>query len=290
VREIGWISWIVVILVVLILLNLPDVVSGRVKAVLREAVAPLQQVFSVFSFRVKEAVTALRGIGGAVRENREMAGELTRLRGHVRHLHEVENENIELRNQLLFSRRSERELVPCEVIGRDISGWWHSVRLWNGRSDGLQTNQAAITADGLVGKVIDVSSHTSDVLLISDPKCRISVRISRTGSFGISVGRGSSLAGEAMCQLDFIDKNSEVRPGDEVVTSGLGGVFPRGLLVGYIEKVFQDESGLYQSAEIVPTADLGKLAYVFVISEQEEPAEALLRRKELESDLEMVTP
>ncbi|NCC52254.1 MAG: rod shape-determining protein MreC [Spartobacteria bacterium] len=281
----------VIILVLVALLNLPDAVSGRVKDALREGVAPLQQVFSVFSFRIKEAGTALRGLGGAVRENREMAAELTRLRGYVRHLREVENENIELRNQLLFSRRSERELIPCEVIGRDISGWWHSVRLWNGRADGVETNQAVITSDGLVGKVMDVSAHTSDVLLISDPNCRISVRISRTGSFGISTGRGASLSGEPLCQLDFIDKNSEIRPGDEVTTSGLGGVFPRGLLVGYIENVTQDESGLYQSAHIVPTADLGKLAYVFVVSEKEDPAEALLRQKEeMESELEVAVP
>jgi rod shape-determining protein MreC len=285
----GWISWLVLGLVLMVMFNLPGSFSGGVKATLREGLAPLQQVFSVFSFRVKEAVTILRGLGGAVRENREMAAELVRLRGQVRNLQAVESENIELRTQLNFVRRTERELIPCEVIGRDISGWWQTIRLWNGTVEGIRVDQAVITPDGLVGRVIDVSARTADVLLISDPTCKVSVRISRTGSFGILSGRGASTAGEPVCRMAFIDKTSPVRAGDEVVSSGLGGVFPRGLLVGYVEQVFQDPSGLYQYADVVPKADLGRLSYVFIVYEQEDPVEALLRRRE-EQLLEEVMP
>jgi rod shape-determining protein MreC len=70
--------------------------------------------------------------------------------------------------------------------------------------------------------------------------------------------------------MTFINKNVAIRPGDEVLTSGMGGVFPKGLLIGYVEDVYKDDSGLYQHADVVPKADLGVLAYVFVVTEASE--------------------
>jgi len=248
------------------ILNLPLSASRRLKGVVREAVSPLQDVVSSFSFRIKEAGRALRGLGGLARENREMSAELIRLRQRVGELVLVERENFELRSQLNFGRRSGLNLICCEVIGRDLSGWWETVRIGQGHTDGVYEKQAVVTPDGLVGKTMDVSPHTADVFLISDPKCRVSARIRRTGAFGVVAGRGVAWNGNAGCRMDFINANIAVRPGDEVVTSGLGGVFPKGLVIGYVEKAYRDASGLYQYADIVPKADLGRLSYVFVVS------------------------
>jgi rod shape-determining protein MreC len=160
-------------------------------------------------------------------------------------------------------------MIPCNVISRNISGWWNTVRLGKGHADGIKGNHAVISPDGFVGKTIEASKHTSEVLLICDPACRISAKIKSTHIFGLVRGTGVNLKGHPVARMDFINKDAEVRVGDEVVTSGLsgeGGVSPKGVHIGYIVKVNQDESGLFQSAEIAPSATVSLLDYVFVVS------------------------
>lgn len=278
-RERSIVLWVVLGAVLLAVLNLPDAVSRPAKAVVREAIAPLQGAVSGFGRKVREGFRSLRGIGDAITENRKMAAELVRLRSEVRDLQALDRENIQLRAQLAFFRASERRLVPCEVIARDISGWWQTVRLGKGTGDGVGPNMAVVSSDGLVGKTVDVSSRTSDVLLISDPACKVAAQIARTGAFGVLEGTGPSGSGQAVCRMKFINRNIPVLAGDEVVTSGLGGIFPRGLLIGYVDKIFTDESGLFQQADVIPKADLGMLTYAFVVSEQANPVDEYLKRR-----------
>jgi len=267
--------------ILLVLLNLPAPVSRKVESSVREGISPLQQAVSGFGARIKEALIALRGLGGLARENRELSSEMVRLQNETRLLRSLAAENSELRKQLGFAQRNVNEYIPCEVTGRDVSGWWQTIRLSKGVGDRVGENRAVISAEGLVGKTIDVSVHTADVLLISDPACKVSAKISRTGAFGIVTGRGVSPRGRAVCRMEFINKNISVLPGDEVFTSGLGGVFPQGLLIGYVEKVYTDRDGLYQSAEIEPKADLGMVSYVFVES-RGDPVDEFMRARRQE--------
>ncbi len=281
-RDNSLIVWVALIAILLVVLNLPEPVSGRAKAAFREGVAPLQGALTSLSRTVSESVRSIRGIGGLVAENRQMAEELVRLRNEVRDLRALEKDNAELREQLQFLRGGNRPLVPCEVIARDITGWWQTIRLGKGSTDGIAPNMAVITSDGLVGRTVDVSLRTCDVLLISDPSCKVSARIARTGSFGLVNGAGPSGSGQKTCQMQFVNKDVPVLAGDEVITAGLGGVFPKGLLVGYVDQVRKDDSGLYQEASIIPKADLGTLTYVFVIAEQGNPIDDYLRQKKAE--------
>lgn len=273
----GLITWLLILAFVLLLLNMPAVVSDWTKSTVRGSVAPLQHILGAGALRLDESITVFRGLGGMIRKNREMSEELIQLRTHVRALEAAENENLQLRAQLHFAQRSSRHLIPCEVIGRDTSGWWHSIRLGAGGRDGLFPDSAVITSDGLVGRTMEVSARVTDVLLLSDPGCRVSAQISRTGAHGILDGRGDPLDGLARCRLRFINKNIPARAGDEVVTLGLGGVYPQGLLIGYVEKVYLDKGGLYQYADVIPKADIGMLNYVFVVTEEEDTLADLLR-------------
>lgn len=273
----GLITWLVILAFVLLLLNLPAAVSDWTKSLVRGSVAPLQHVLGAVTLRFGESVTVFRGLGGMIRKNREMAEELIQLRTRVRALESAENENLRLRSELHFAQRSSRHLIPCEVIGRDTSGWWHSIRLSGGSRDGIFRDSAVITSDGLVGRTAEVSKRVSDVLLISDPACKVSAQISRTGAHGILEGTGSPFDGHARCRMRFINKNIPARAGDEVVTSGLGMIYPQGLLIGYVEKVYLDSGGLYQYADVIPKANLGMLTYVFVVSEEEDTMADLLR-------------
>jgi len=271
-REKGLIVWIMLAAVLLAVLNLPESVSQQVKAAIRDGVAPLQAAITGLGRGLREAGRALRGSGGRAAENRRLAAELVNLRNEVRELKALERENAGLRQQLRFFSKSALNLLPCEVIARDITGWWQTIRLNKGTADGVLPNMAVITTDGLVGKTVSVSARTADVLLISDPTCQVSAQIARTEAYGVVSGRGPA-SRQVFCRMAFINKDIAVQPGDEVITSGLGGVFPRGLPIGSVDKITRDAGGLYQTAEVVPRADLKLLEYVFVVQESEPGAQ-----------------
>ena len=212
-----------------------------------------------------EGASHVRGLGSLFTENQRLAGEVTRLQGDVRELKALAQENDALRRQLQFLQRVPRSLMACEVIARDQDGWWQAIRLNKGSKDTVQKDLAVVSVEGLVGKTVDVSENTAEVLLISDPSCKVAAQISRTGSFGILSGRGPSWRGQVICKMEFINKSIPIQAGDEVITSGLGGIFPKGLLIGYVDKVFMDHSGLYQHADIISKSDLGRLQYAFVV-------------------------
>ncbi len=263
----------------LVALNVPSSVSQHTKAVLREGIAPIQGLITSFSLSLEETIKSIRGLGDLSVQNQKLSAEVIRMRNEVWQLKALEKENVELRKQLDYQQKTTRELIPCEVIGRDISGWWQTIRLGKGSSQGVSVPRAVVTSDGVVGKTMDVSPRTCDILLLSDPSCRVATQVSRTKTFGIVRGQGVSWNREVVLRMEFINKDSPIRLGDEVVTSGLGGVFPRGLLLGYVDEVVLDRSGLYQSATLIPTADLGGVTYAFVVTEEEDPIESLLRRR-----------
>ncbi|MDZ4198420.1 MAG: rod shape-determining protein MreC, partial [Kiritimatiellia bacterium] len=247
-------------------------ISEHVKAGIREALAPLHEALSGAASRTHDAVSTIRGFGGLIGENRRMASEIVRLGEELRRLESLREENDQLREVLGFVRASPRLLLPAEIIARDVGGWWQTVRLNRGIRDGVRVGQAVVTAEGLVGRTRDVSNSTADVLLISDPNCRVSVRFPRTGGFGILSGTGVQWNGRVVCRLELINRHLPIRAGDEVQTSGMGGVFPAGLPVGYVDTVETEASGLTQWASVIPHADLALMRIAFVVGSS--PGEA----------------
>ena len=271
-RENRLITALALALVLAVILNLPESVSGAFKGFVREAVAPLQDAAGRAWRSVTEAAASVRGFGSLARENQRLGSEVAGLRSEIRDLRALAVENDELRRQLQFQARAPRQLIACEILARDPDGWWQTLRLNKGRVDGVAPYLAVVTAEGLIGRTVEVSEHTADVLLVSDPACKVAVRIPRTSTFGVLAGRGPSWRGETLCRVDFVNKNAALKPGDEVVTSGLGGTFPKGLLVGYVgDQVFADRSGLYQQADVISRARLGQLQYAFVVKGQPPP-------------------
>lgn len=268
-RENRLITGLLLAVVLVVILNLPESVSGAFKGFVREAVAPLQDAVHRGWRSLGEAAASVRGFGSLARENQRLGSELAALRAEIRDLRALAAENEELRRELRFHARAPRQLIACEVLARDPDGWWQTLRLNKGRADGVLPNLAVVAAEGLIGRTVEVSEHTADVLLVSDPACKVAVRIPRTSTFGVLAGRGPSWRGETLCRIDFVNKNAAIRPGDEVVTSGLGGIFPKGLLVGYVgDQVFADRTGLYQQADVVSRARLGQLQYAYVVRGQ----------------------
>lgn len=263
-------------LAVVVLLNLPLPAAMRIKSESLDNIAPFQNFMSLILLRAQDAFVSFLQAGKALGQKDEMLAEIADLRRELDSVRLLEKENAELRKQLGFAEKVKNKLVMCRIVARnDASGWWQTVRLDKGLQEGIAPDMAVVTMDGLVGKTTTVAQHSAEVLLISDPNCKVSCKFNNDEeTFGVVRGQGVNMAGKHKiqvlyaaepCQMDYIDKTRTINKGAEVRTSGLGGVFPEGLLVGRVSSVVMHRSGLYQQADITTAARLSDLKYVFVV-------------------------
>lgn len=266
-----WIALSALVLTLLATWNLPPAASSSIKSAVRDGLSPLQAVATTGAVRFREAVRYLRGIGNLVEENRALHDTLAEAQARLSVLEEAETSNRVYRRLLGFSRNQPHALVAAEVIGRDSAGWWHTLRINKGAARGIRPDRAVIAyPGGLVGRTVSVGDTTCDVLLASDPSCLVSVRVVPAADenarlFGVMKGvRGPAGFPEPFA-IDFLDQTAEVSPGDPVTTSGLGGIYPKGIPVGTVTRVETDEAGLYQRAWVSPAVPLDRLEYVFVV-------------------------
>ena len=206
-----------------------------------------------------------RGKAELLNENRLLRVKIEELRDEIRQNKNRQDENQELRDMLKLKAASKYSLIAAQLLARDVNGWWQMARIDKGAVDGIQADLPVISPEGLVGQIVSVSQNSSDVLFLTNPKVKIAARLARSEIFGIVHGQGVSWEGDAKCRMDFIMKGADVNRADEVVTSGLGGVYPAGLVIGYVENVQIDPSGLFQYTEVVPATDFRLLDTVFVV-------------------------
>ncbi|MDD5677284.1 MAG: rod shape-determining protein MreC [Kiritimatiellae bacterium] len=255
---------------IVVIINLPGSTTARVSTFLRDAMLPLARPMA-------HVLTLGQGLfldESQTANNVQLLSEIAQLRLELRQAQALEQENRALRQMLGLSAHIDRRLIAAEIIVRDVNAWWQTARLNKGLADGIALDMAVITPEGLAGRIIRISRNTSDVLFLVDPACRISARLTRLDACGIVRGQGMSWRGQASCRMDFISKAVQIMPGDEVITSGLGGMYPPGLVIGHVENVRLDHSGLYQSADIVPTSNFRSLDLMFVVSRDEGPQDA----------------
>jgi rod shape-determining protein MreC len=198
------------------------------------------------------------------RENAELRTDNRALNATNQALRDVEREVNRLRLALAYRERSVFKLVPAEIVTRDSSTWWRTITINRGKRDGIEGDMAVVTELGLVGKTTTVSDAISIVLLVSDENCRVSVNVEGTREQGIASGERVVGGLTPMLDLNFLSKQANLQPGQKVYTSGVGGVFPSGLLLGTVKEYKVRE--LDGQARLTPAVDLVKLEDVFVIT------------------------
>jgi len=200
--------------------------------------------------------------------NAALREENARLSQQLRELQHAQAENEQFRALLEIKKAAPWRTVGARVIGRDASSWWQSLQIDRGSADGVRVNQPVVSATGLIGKTISVSEHQSRVLLLLDPNCKAGAVLQSAREPGIVSGPQGALAREPRLQMTFVDRATSVKLGDNVYTSGLGGVFPKGILIGTVTGADLDpQSGMYQNVELKPAADFRRVDEVMVIVE-----------------------
>jgi rod shape-determining protein MreC len=189
-----------------------------------------------------------------VDENRKLVNTIINLR-------ELEQENIRLRNLLQFKENYKIQTVVARMIAKDASSEFRAIRINRGKNSGIEPNMAVINAEGVVGRVLRTTDNTADVVTILDPLSAIDAYIMRSRARGIVEGLTDSL-----CQLKFALRVDDIQPSDLLLSSGLGGNFPKGIPVGTIIKVTRKSFGITQKVEVKPSVDFSKLEEVLVVT------------------------
>jgi rod shape-determining protein MreC len=175
-------------------------------------------------------------------------------------LRETLRENDRLRELLAFREKLELETVVARVIGRDVSTEYRAIRINRGESSGIQKDMAVVTSQGVVGRVLRTTADTADVVTIVDTLSAIDAIDERSRARGVVEGLSDDL-----CQMRFALRTDDIAPNDLLISSGLGGIFPKGVPVGMVLKVSKQPFGITQEVEVRPAVDFSKLEEVLVI-------------------------
>lgn len=236
-----------------------------IEDVLLAALSPVQGFLSQVGWRTYRFIHVIKDHDRLLEENKMLKEELTARENLRYQLVELQKENFRLREMLEFKERVTYKMLPAQVIARDPSQWFDTITINRGYADGLEKDMAIVTSQGLVGSVNKVSRNSAQVLLLTDSRRAVSALVQRTrepGAVGIVEGYPEE---EGYLRMINIPPEAKMQPGDTVISAGLGGIFPKGLIIGHILETGSDQYGLLQQAIVRPAVDFNRLEEVFVV-------------------------
>lgn len=246
--------------------------NGRLTAAPQELLSvvltPLQKVTSALSGGAASVWEKYTSIDDVMDRNEQLEAENAELRQQMVDYDRIKAENDAYKALArIQDTNSEASYVSAFVIGRDPLDKFGGFTLDQGSTDGVAVNDAIISDRGyLLGVVVEVDATSCKVMTILHPSFNAAGVISRTRENGIITG-SADYAADGQCVLTNLDRATEARKGDQVITTGLGGVFPANLLVGTVQEVVPEQSGKSSSAVILPGADPRTVKHVFIVTE-----------------------
>jgi rod shape-determining protein MreC len=242
--------------------------TGLVKKIVMEAASPVHNILLIAVKNVSDAWLRYIFLVGLEQNNRDLKKYINELKAELILYREGYLESQRLKKLLSLRDNYDYHFISARVIGREPAGLSRTIMINKGSAHGLKTGMPVIAPPGLVGRLTEVSWHVSKVLLFIDESSNIDVILQKTRTQGIVRGAGSR-----GCILKYISKNIDVKENEVVVSSGIGGVFPKGLLVGTINSVDKQADGLFLKININPFVDFSKLEEVLVLSADEEESQ-----------------
>ena len=194
-------------------------------------------------------------------ENQSLKKENEALVALQGQLAEIKAENERLRRLVSFATSSGYRTIAARVIGRDVDSWFNQVVVDRGARDGLAPNLVVVTDQGIVGRVLRVTSRTATVLLLTDPESGVGAMVQRSRDTGVVTG----VAGSSNLLLKFFSREADVAPGDVIISSGLNSSFPKGMVIGEVVKVGRSDYGLVKFAEVKPAVNFDRLEEVLIL-------------------------
>jgi len=223
-------------------------------------ISPVQAVFTQTTSSIAGVFEHYFFIANSAVENKELRNQIDQL----------SQEKNELTEQLMQQGRIARltpqdepqakNIMVATVIGRDATQWSRVVFIDKGTKQGVLENLAVMTNAGVIGHIIQSTGTTSKVLLITDSRSAVDSLFQNSRVTGVVVGTGKNTV-----KMKYVPMNAEVAVGDPIISSGLGGTFPKGLRIGIISQIVTRKQGLFQDITVIPSADFLRLEEVLVL-------------------------
>lgn len=228
---------------------------------LGEIAHPIQRGARGISSAVENTWSGYVALRQVAQDNENLRQRLSMLEADNSRLREVEQEVERLRSLVQGAAEAGVTGIGADVIGYDPSNWIQAVTVNRGSEDGVVRGMAAVQGNFLVGKVIGVGRQTSQILLLLDPTSGVDALVQSTRVRGIVAGNGKSGA-----IFQYISPQETVKTGDRIITSGMDGVFPKGLVIGVVSEVNKSAGSLFQKINVAPSVRFRRLETVLLVS------------------------
>lgn len=240
--------------------------ANPVSEVVRTITAPFMNGISFIAEKADSTINFIWEAKSYKEQNDKLIEEITELKRQNRETYLYQEENERLNTLLeLSGSMQDYSTVAAKVIGYSPNKWYDSVEINKGTSDGVNIGNTVMTADGVVGIVSETGLNWAVVDTILDPESATGIEVSRTGDIGVLEG-DAQMCYDSMCKLTFVDKGANIIVGDILETSGNGGIYPPGIVVGTIREISADNMGILNYAVVEPKVNFAKLREVLVIN------------------------
>ncbi|SRR6266511_1020595 len=258
-----------VFLIVVVVLNLPRHEAARLKLAIGGLFLPLFGMAGSAQQLTDQLGTTLTPRSRLLGEIQRLQRENQQLQAQLMQIQEAWRENVQLRHAVGWKARAPWQPKLARVVGQDPANWWRSIMIDAGSRDGVRPDLTVLTAEGLVGRVSEVGFDRSRVLMVGDPNCRVAAQVLPSADKGV-VAKGiiapsSSSLDRLLVDLTYVPGGSPLKPGQSVVTSGDGSVFPKGVPIGQIVDVRTNDFGLFLEARVKLGVNLNQIETVWVL-------------------------
>ncbi|MCY4645056.1 MAG: rod shape-determining protein MreC [Bacteriovoracales bacterium] len=242
----------------------PKQTSSLFERTMIDLLGPLQNSIFEIKYGLSNFVHHYLNLVEVKKDNGMLAREISRLKNQIFQFEELRKENRRLKELFGLGKGLEHEKILAQVIGWDTGRNVKLIRVNRGKDSGIENDLPVVAVDGLVGRVHRVSDSFSDIMTVLDQRNRVDGIITKTRSHGIIEGHY-----EGKCIMKYVTRSKQVVLDDEIITSGLGRIYPKGLQIGKISKIERESYGITQFIELTPSVDFGKLEEVIILKPKE---------------------
>lgn len=255
----------IVLLILIVVFSNNDGENSFLENIGSKLIMPFQNGFTYFRNQISSNNTVFSDVNSLQEENEKLKKENDELQKSLKEIENIKTENETLKDYLgLTKKYSNYKTIPGDVINKDISNYSRTITINVGTNDGVKKDMTVIAEAGLVGHVISVTDNTAKIQTIIDPASSVSSMLSTTKESIICKG---TLENKTTLKAMYIPTEASVIQGDTIQTSGLGGLYPKGLQIGTIKKVVDTENLTDRYALVAISVDFNKLNSVLVIDQ-----------------------
>ncbi len=287
-KLIQWIAFLSLIVVIIFLVvttyNSKKSAAHAIQNVAVAVAEPAVEGTYNASGGIKDFFQRLFALRQVDREYEELKSRVLQLELENQQLENLKLENERLTELLGFAEDNpEYKYINAKVIAKDPGSWFMEFTINRGSNDGIEVDMAVANQNGLIGRIIEVNNTTSQVITIIDTRSAAAGVVERSRDQGIVRGASDPESITPICHLDLLPNDADLIPGDLVLSSSLGGIYPKGIIVGEVEEVVY-ESGTVAYAKIIPSVDFRRIEEVLIITEETSAEELAEIQKEKEEE------